>query len=107
MPDHEARKIYEEAAQELFGQSPLTIDELFNNGAVRYRVGQIITACDSGRGTVTRNARLPFKAGTTHGKDADIVGAVELDSARKQGPQRAQQLGTLWGFLVSLGYWKP
>lgn len=47
MPELLARKIYEEVAHELFTKSPPPMEELFNNAAVRYRVGKIITEAAS------------------------------------------------------------
>jgi hypothetical protein len=43
MPELFARKIYKEAAADLFAVEPPSLQELFNNAAVRNRVGQIIT----------------------------------------------------------------
>jgi len=48
MPELMARKIYQEAAHELFSQTPLPMEELLNNAVVRYRVGKIITEAVAG-----------------------------------------------------------
>jgi len=43
MPEFLARKVYQVAAQELTEAPPLPMEELFNDGVVRYRVGTIIS----------------------------------------------------------------
>jgi hypothetical protein len=43
MPEFLASKIYQQAAHELYQAPPLRMEELFNNGVVRYRVGKIIS----------------------------------------------------------------
>jgi hypothetical protein len=43
MPEFLASKIYQQAAHELYQAPPLQMEELFNNGVVRYRVGKIIS----------------------------------------------------------------
>jgi len=48
MPEFMARKIYQEAAQQLFSQPPLPMQELLDNAVVRYRVGKIITEAVNG-----------------------------------------------------------
>jgi hypothetical protein len=43
MSENIARRIYEEAAEELFTDTPPPMEELLNNATTRYRVGKIIT----------------------------------------------------------------
>jgi hypothetical protein len=43
MPEFLARKVYQVALQELTEAPPLPMEELFNEGVVRYRVGTIIS----------------------------------------------------------------
>ena len=43
MPDFLARNVYQIAAQELSEGPAPPMEELFNNGVVRYRVGKIIS----------------------------------------------------------------
>ncbi|HEY2684253.1 MAG TPA: hypothetical protein VGI93_12130 [Steroidobacteraceae bacterium] len=38
-----ASHIYKQAANDLFATPPLSMQDLFNNSAVRYRVGKVIT----------------------------------------------------------------
>jgi hypothetical protein len=61
MPELLASKIYKEVAAELFAAEPPSLQELFNNAVVRYRVGQIITesVCAPGR---RKNRNSPRQA---------------------------------------------
>jgi hypothetical protein len=43
MPEFLASKVYQQAVHELYQAPPLQMEELFNNGVVRYRVGKIIS----------------------------------------------------------------
>jgi hypothetical protein len=48
MPELMAMKIYQEAADQLFSEPPLPIEELLDDAMVRYRVGKIITESVTG-----------------------------------------------------------